>query len=449
MKAIKKMVAIVLSLAMVIAIAPMTTPVKAGDGIDLDKYITGKNTDGTVDVGGQLKITLNDIEKEVPGFKNRYLYGDAWVMWGISNSIGGSELGEVKASYSSGTMVLDIKPEYANKYLTLFLDDPGYTNYQANSYKVNKAEPEWDKSSQPQITAVRTSNTVLKKRVEIDIDRSYLAWHYNNDSETQYTYDKIITLWRNNKKVAVQKTTGISAQFNNVPVSYGKKDTFIVTLRMVIAGTEYSFDAKTWKDQSYPIGKNRCFATKLAKNKAYVRWNGVTGVSGYYIYKGSKKVKTVSAKKRNATIKGKKAGKSKYKVIPYIKSGKSIYKGSSETAKPFSNQVKYSRNLNVKSYPYQTCRFVITKISLSGKTYKVTGYAINNRIFKCKKYKKLKISLKVDGKKAFSKTFKNKKLNLKAERKKKFVFKIKGKAGRDLAHGTRYLTVGEDPIWDI
>ena len=77
----------------------------------------------------------------------------------------------------------------------------------------------------------------------------------------------------------------------------------------------------------------------------------------------------------------------------------------------------------------------------------MTGYALNHRIFKVKKYKSLRIGLKVDGKKAFSKKFKNVKLNIGKEKKKKLTFKIKGKAGKDLANGSLYLTVGQDPDW--
>lgn len=89
----------------------------------------------------------------------------------------------------------------------------------------------------------------------------------------------------------------------------------------------------------------------------------------------------------------------------------------------------------------------MTRVELKGGTYVVTGYAVNNRIFKMNKYSKLSISMTADGKKAFNKTYKNLKVGVGASKSKKMTLKIKGKAGRDLANGSVYLTVTEKPKW--
>ena len=94
-----------------------------------------------------------------------------------------------------------------------------------------------------------------------------------------------------------------------------------------------------------------------------------------------------------------------------------------------------------------TCPFRMSKISLSGKTYTITGYAVNNRIWKMQLYKKLSLSLYVDGKKAFKKTLKNVKVNVGPSSSKKITVKVKGKAGMDLRNGVLYRSVSQTPKW--
>ena len=288
----------------------------------------------------------------------------------------------------------------------------------------------------------------LEKDFTIEIN-GYGVYMLGDDPKEYTTIKKIVKLYRNGKYFGTQRTSENKVVFKNVPVSYGKNDTFKAVLYLDIEGTEIQGRTTSFKSTSSKIPKIKVYATKISNNKAYLRWQEVRGVSGYYIYMGKKKVKTVGAKTTKKMITKKKAGKSKFRVAPFKKVKMSVSKGTSNKAKPKKNQAKWVRNLNIKSYLYATCEFAVTKVSLSGKTYKVTGYALNNREFKAKKYKSLILGLKVDGKKAFMKKFNNVKLNIKKYHKKKFTFKIKGKAGKDLANGRLSLTVGPEPDWGI
>lgn len=190
------------------------------------------------------------------------------------------------------------------------------------------------------------------------------------------------------------------------------------------------------------------FATKVNAKTAIVSWYNVSDATGYYVYKGKKKIKTVKASAKNVIIKKKGAGKAKYKVVAYAKVNGKTYKSiASKAVKPKANVFKRSISPNVSDYELMTCKFIVKSIKLSGKTYTVTGYAMNNRVYNMPKYKKLSISLNVNGKKAFSKTYKNKKVGVKNGRKKKLVFKIKGKPNMDLANGVLLLSVHGTAVW--
>ena len=190
------------------------------------------------------------------------------------------------------------------------------------------------------------------------------------------------------------------------------------------------------------------FATKVNAKTAIVSWYNVSDATGYYVYKGKKKIKTVKASAKNVIIKKKGAGKAKYKVVAYAKANGKTYKSiASKAVKPKANVFKRSISPNVRDYELMTCKFIVKSIKLSGKTYTVTGYAMNNRVWTMPKYKKLSISLNVNGKKAFSKTYKNKKVGVKSGRKKKMVFKIKGKPNMDLANGVLLLSVHGTAVW--
>ena len=457
MKTIKKLLAAALTLAMVLTIAPtFNVPVKAGDAFTINDIASGvshtQNPDGTYDVKAlkTIAVKLSDLNTKIDsGFKDRYLAGKATFKCDVykNNGFDGYET-TVTPVLEGETLKLKVKASYKNKYLCFFINDPegGTANLNSEIFKVVPGEIHVE--SGPSFGSIYATKSFLKKNYTIGLN-GYGTYKLNDDPDVYTTYKKIVKLYRNGKLVGTLNTEGYEVVFKNIPVSYGKNDTFKAALFMDIEGVEIAGPTTTFKTTSEKVPNIKAFATKISSKKVYLRWQQVGGVSGYYIYMGKKKVKTVGAKTTKKMISKKKAGKSKFKVVPFVKVGKTIYKSTSNNAKPKNNQYKWPRNLNVKTYRYATCDFVVTKISLSGKTYKVTGYAINNRMFDAKKYKSLKISLKVDGKKAFSKKFKNKKIKVKEYSKKKFTFKIKGKAGKDLAHGLLSLTVGQDPDWGI
>lgn len=456
MKRIKKLLAIVLTLAMVLTVAPtFNSPVKAGgDGITIHDISSGvstiQNPDGTYDVKAlnTVKFSLNSLNDKISDFKERYLNGKAAITVRIYSDTEYSKLiAEIVPECNSSKVIeFKVPAKYKGNIFYFAFDDPEVVNQQSELFKIVDGEIHVNEG--PTFGSIYGTVSFLKKNFTIGIN-GYGVYRLNDDPKIYTTYTKIVKFYRNGSLVGTKKTTGNQVEFQNVPVSYGKNDTFKVALFMEIEGIEVAGPTTTFKSTSSKVPNIKLFATKIAKNKVYLRWQSVGGITGYYIYMGKKKIKTVGAKTTKKLVKKKKAAKGKFKVLPYVKVQKTIYKSTSNVAKPKKNQIKFRRDLNVKSraHNYATCDFAVTKISLSGKTYKVTGYALNNRMFKVKKYRYLILGLKVDGKKAFYKKIKNIKLKIKAYHKKKFTFKIKGKAGKDLANGRLSLTVGPEPDW--
>lgn len=456
MKIVKKISAIILSIVLCLASVSFQAPVKAGDGIDLDGVIKGLNADKTINPGDTISIAMTDLCNLIDmSFVTRYNAGNANVYFNFRNA-DYSESEDVAATYDNGYFKVKVDKKYAGKYLVVYISDPGYTNYNSGSYRVldNPDSGEGGGSGEtinvvsgPYFTGVQYKGSLLNKTLYVNWMGSFQYYLSSAPSDYKTCDDIIIKLYVDGKLIATKTNSSGEVVFGNVKVKYNKTTNIKVAMSVKILGVEIAGPAKTYTISNSKLGKNKVFATKLNSKSVSLRWTGVVDAEGYYIYMGKKKIKTVSAKTNRVTIKKKKAGKSKFKVIPIVKSGKTVYKGSSNKAKPKSNVAKFSRSLNVRSYSYATCPYVITKVSLKGKTYTVTGYAVNNRIFKMKKYKTLSVILTVDGKKAFGKKFKNKKLNVKPTSVKKFSFKVKGKAGKDLANGRTYLSVNYDPVW--
>ncbi len=147
----------------------------------------------------------------------------------------------------------------------------------------------------------------------------------------------------------------------------------------------------------------------------------------------------------------KKAGKAKYRVAAIRKEGGKVKTGPlSGVKKGVKNQKTYYINKNIRSVSYSYAPFKISKISLSGKTYSITGYVVNNRIYKMLRYKKLQIKIYCNGKLVAQKKFKNlKKAKCKASGTKKVTLTIKGKGGIDFhnAQGTTWHTF-TTPYWE-
>lgn len=457
MKAIKKLLAITLTLAMVLSVAPtIATNVRAGDGTDIKNITKGTNADGSVYLTKPMTIKMSDITSGyglADGFKSRVEQGKAHLQIEVFKTMGDytSLDRRENMTYKDGVFTFYPNQKDKGKYYLIYVDDPDGTNLNDTNWWLVKG-CSFTITSAPTLNGHDFSGTSLVKKDIYILASDDIATYTIEDEYNVNVYrtNCYVRLYKDGKVVSTAKLSGSQAVFKNVDVDFARTNSYKAQLLVRIPGVaDKHVDTYSFALNGAYIPKIEAYATKINKKKVFLRWERVLGIAGYYVYMGKKKVKTVSAKNNRVMISKKKAGKSKFRIAPYLKIGKSTYKGTSNTVKPKKNQYKWARNLNVKTYGYATCKFVVTKIALKGKTYTVTGYALNNRMFKVKKYKSLKLALKVDGKKAFSKKIKGKKLKIKPYKKKKLTFKIKGKAGKDLAWGAKALTVLEDADWGI
>lgn len=159
------------------------------------------------------------------------------------------------------------------------------------------------------------------------------------------------------------------------------------------------------------------------------------GLSTMYVYRGSKKIKTIKSNGKATitfTYSAKKANSYKYKVKAVCAKKTSITKSTS-AKKPKSNTYKRPGRLNSninQITPYATAKFVPWQVTYYDKKIKVTGYVVNNRMFKLKKYK-FKVYV-YNNKKIATKTVTYK--NIKKYAKKKVTITIKTKKKPDFVN---------------
>lgn len=408
----------------------------------------GTNGDGTIDIGSEITADFAKICDDNPWVMTQYNQDKIAFVYRASETADFSAAKDLDTVVSAGIISTKVSLEEAGLYIRLYTieKEAGGTNSKSDS--AVKVESVINVNSGPSFGSAYRGKSTYGRQFTFEVN----GWM---ECETQKAHnaitikEKIVRLYRNGSLVGEERTGDYNGKviFNDIDVSYDTKDSFKAQIFVKLGGSEVSGPVFNFEDQADQMSKNKVVATKLSSKKALLKWSGSSGASGYYIYKGSKKIAEVAAAKRSFTVSKSGAGKAKYKVVPFVKSGASIYTGKSGTAKPKTNAVKFKRSISPKSYSYCTCLFVVTKVELKGRTYIVTGYAVNNRIFKMNKYSKLSISMTADGKKAFSKTYKNLKVGVGASKSKKMTLKIKGKAGRDLANGSVYLTVTEKPKW--
>lgn len=160
------------------------------------------------------------------------------------------------------------------------------------------------------------------------------------------------------------------------------------------------------------------------------------GLSTMYVYRGSKKIKTIKSNGKATitfTYSAKKANSYKYKVKAVCAKKTSINKSTS-AKKPKCNTYKRSGRLNSnidQITPYATAKFVPWQVTYYDKKIKVTGYVVNNRMFKLKKYK-FKVYVYNNNKKIATKTVTYK--NIKKYAKKKVTITIKTKKKPDFVN---------------
>ena len=230
----------------------------------------------------------------------------------------------------------------------------------------------------------------------------------------------------------------------DVPVTYAGVTTYTVKCYIMDGGQKVYGNEMSVKATSGRMGTVRLTCTKISPRVFSLKWHGATGPSGYYVYAGKKLIKKTSKTQLKYKKKG---GKKSFRVVPYVNIDGKRYTGlSSNKAKPKPNMARFSKSTYYKNYSYATCPFVIKKVSLKGKTYTIIGYAVNNRIFKMKKYHRLQIRVTSSGKTAFSKTWRNLSVNAGSSSAKRVVLKVRGKAGMDLHADCHYYAHWE-PIW--
>ena len=420
----------------------------AGDGMSIASIVQGLNSDHqTIDPGQTLYVYISDLDSAYPGLKDAYQNGEVEIDWGKADDNAFKNSKPAATYVSSGRICTDVTIADAGKWYTLYVDVKSeyasVPNLNSESYQV------YDKitiNNGPSLSTsyMVSSPSLLKKNYTFNLNYPYdFSISFKDHSFTENK--KTIKLYRDGKLVKSQQITGSSVTFNGITVPYGKNAKFDVKIYLKI-GTKEIEGANwiTFNDTAAKLGKNKVFATKISKSKVVVRWSGVSGAAGYYVYMGSKKIKKLGASKRSYTVKKKNAGKKRYRVIPYYQA----YKGTSNTATPKTNKVTWNRSKNPDSYSYAGGDFVVTKVQLKGSYYYVTGFAVNNRIvFKLSKYKKLGFKLYVNNKLVMKKTYRNKSVNLGPGKIKKMTFKIRGKAGKDLVNLPVSVSTSYKPVW--
>ena len=210
---------------------------------------------------------------------------------------------------------------------------------------------------------------------------------------------------------------------------------YSVHLLRTVDGKQYSYvDGRWHAPKSASFAKASLSSVKLKPKKAKIvvkvpSTQAASGLTTMYVYKGNTKIKTLESNGKTTlsfTYNAKKASSSKYKVVSVCKKKTSI-KTTSNTQVPASNTYtqikKLPSNLN-NITPYATARFVPCSVNYYNGKVKVTGYIVNNRIFKLKKAK-VKVTVKNSGTTIGSKTVTYKNIKRSSKKKVTITFKTK------------------------
>lgn len=366
----------------------------------------------------------------------------------FERSPNGTDNWTVIKTYAKGTY--ESKDDFTDK----ITEDAGveteyfYRAYYKNEYgqgpysEVKSAKTEKINIDIVEIDSVRVIAGM--KKADIDVAEDV------NDFCTNRQFE----LWYNGTKYGDYKIDSSMHCYITIPIHYGIEDEIKVVAYGEYEGKRYySENSIIKKVKSLPMaGTSINGVTKINANQVGISWNNVDGVEKYDIYKGSTKVATVDGSKDYYTYKKKGAGKGSYKVVAKISEtidGKTTEYTNADLCKastPKANVKKFNSTSDVGEWAMK-CYFRVSSVKLTGKTYTVTGYAVNKRYFTCLKWKKMTVVIKAGGKTVAKKTYKNYKLNLKGRKSKKITFKIKGKAGADLYNLGGYSTTAT-PDWN-
>lgn len=252
------------------------------------------------------------------------------------------------------------------------------------------------------------------------------------------------------KRYVIKGSNNYQRSFKLTGLKPGTAKHYTVHLiRTDSSGTEYEYiDNQYWTLKSASFKTPSVSGVKFASKKAKLIINvpstqASKGLSTMHVYKGNKKIKTIKSNGKTRitfVYSGSKASTSSYKVKAVCAKNTKITK-TSKAKKPVAS--KYKRqgwiNPNINAItPYATATFVPWEMSYYNGKVTVTGYVVNNRIFKLKTYK-VKVGVGVDNKiyASTTKTYKN----VKDSTIKKVKFSFKSKKALDF--------VNNSPTWSV
>lgn len=202
-------------------------------------------------------------------------------------------------------------------------------------------------------------------------------------------------------------------------------------------GRHYTFKALDYTASSISVVKQK--SNKVRITVKIPTAQAAKGVSKVYVYRGSSLIKSFTTTGKSSvsfTYNKKNAIKYKYKVKTVYAKKTSISKTSAAkgaSANQWTRPGFINPNINAIT-KYKTATFVPWKLSYYNGKMKVTGYIVNNRVFKLKKYK-FNVKVTSGGKSMGSKTVTYK--NIKPYAKKKVTITIKTKKYPDFVNAGR------------
>ena len=218
MKSFKKVLAIILALAMTITIAPGMTKVKAGDSFNIKDIVWGLNKDKNIGATKKVYVKMSDLKERVDeGIEDRVKAGKAWFEYSIFSVAKdpNTRVYEGNATYKNGIFYFTVDAKYIGKYVRLSVHDPEGTNYgdEENWYKVEARNILI--LSGPQITGVSASSDFLNKTVTVNFT-GYGLYRYDDEEETHTVKEIIVKLFRDNKLIGTIKSTNKKTIFKNL-----------------------------------------------------------------------------------------------------------------------------------------------------------------------------------------------------------------------------------------
>ena len=305
---------------------------------------------------------MSDLESVLPGVKALYEQGKVEISF-KKGDFGESE--PAVTTYSGGVFSTKVTLRDAGKYIWFTtgcvkgsgVDDSSYNT----NYKQREVVGSFTVEDGPALASgIKTITGLLTRDYEFTSDGKPLTYRSSVSGKTYTSDDFFVRLIDTDTSEVLQEEQLVSNKvlFKNVKLSYTTERHLRAKLCFYLGDSVIEGPAFSFSDKAEKLTKNYTYATKLGKNKAFVRWSGTYGASGYYVYQGSKKVKTI--KKGSIThtiIKRKGAGKAKFKVVPYVKSGGKTVKGKSTKAKAKANTAKWAHSMNVQSYAWPSCRY--------------------------------------------------------------------------------------------